>query len=252
MNSMFGGHNPGGFGFGHGQHSGFSNPQGGHGHGGPFGNPHNAGAHGGANQFSQLTPGISNVTNLNDMKSKASRIFIGNLNTGFVQQQDIEKLFGKYGRITGISIHEGFGFVQYTNELNARQAREGEYGAVLARQPLDVRIASEPNPNRPKGFKRVQGTVSSGYIDPASLPVIIPSGPPAAKKQKTFSGRKAQQFDGQGPSQWICSYCKDEADDAWELMKHVAIGHKTQIYVDDPAELAVADNEQNVLYDELS
>ena len=132
MNNMFGGHNPSGFGFGHGQHGGFSNPQGGH--GGPFGSPHSGGH--ASNQFSQLNPGISNVTNLNDMKSKASRIFIGNLNTGFVTQQDIEKRFSKYGRIIGISIHEGFGFVQYTNELNARQAVEGEYGAVLARQPL--------------------------------------------------------------------------------------------------------------------
>ena len=53
-----------------------------------------------------------------------------------------------------------------------------------------------------------------------------------------------------GPTQWICSYCKDEADNGWELMKHVAIGHKTQIYIDNPEELA-GESDKAILYDEL-
>ncbi|XP_038070391.1 heterogeneous nuclear ribonucleoprotein C-like isoform X2 [Patiria miniata] len=230
--NMFGGHNPSGFGYG--QHGGFGSPPGAN----PqfAGSPHGAGAGaavGHANQYAGLSPGISNVTNRNDMKSRASRIFIGNLNTGQVTTQEIVSRFSKYGRITGVSIHEGYGFVQYNNELNARQAIEGEYGAILSRQPIDVRIASEPNPNRPKGFKRVQGNVTSGYLDPATLPVIVPAGPPAAKKQKTFTGKKAQQFAGQEPPIWMCAYCKVHVDSCWGLMRHVAREHQTQVYMDE-------------------
>ncbi|XP_022091986.1 heterogeneous nuclear ribonucleoprotein C-like isoform X2 [Acanthaster planci] len=237
MNNMFGGQHPGGFGYS--QHGGFGNPQGAGpqftGGGGGAHGPHGPGTgmvdH--TNRYAGLTPGISNVTNRNDMKSRASRVFIGNLNTGLVMAKEIESRFCKYGHITGISIHEGYGFVQYSNELNARQAIEGEYGAVLCRQPIDVRIASEPNPNRPKGFKRVQGNVTGGYVDPATLPVIVPSGPPAAKKQKTFTGKKAQQFTGQEPPIWMCAYCKVHVDSCWGLMRHVAREHQTQIYMDD-------------------
>ncbi|CAL8351796.1 unnamed protein product [Gadus morhua 'NCC'] len=96
----------------------------------------------------------SNVTNKTDPKSINSRVFIGNLNTAVVKKSDVETIFSAYGRVLGCSVHKGFAFVQYAGERQARAAVLTENGRVLAGQTLDINMAGEPRPNRPKGLKR--------------------------------------------------------------------------------------------------
>lgn len=43
----------------------------------------------------------------------------------------MEKLFGKYGKILGVSLHKSFGFIQFETKEAANEAVKEEKGKVL-------------------------------------------------------------------------------------------------------------------------
>lgn len=83
---------------------------------------------------------IGKMTNSQDPKAKAARVFVGNLNTGMVKEQELISIFSKYGVIAAVSLMRGYGFIQYTNEYHARKAVNAEHGHVLGFQPIGTLI----------------------------------------------------------------------------------------------------------------
>ena len=59
----------------------------------------------------KLQPGTK--TNSDRQQDIFSRVFVGHLPTDRCSREDVEKLFSEYGEITGCSVLNGYGFVQY-------------------------------------------------------------------------------------------------------------------------------------------
>lgn len=91
---------------------------------------------------------VGNQTNSQDPQAVNSRIFVGNLNTFQCSKTDVERMFQRYGRLAGISMHKGFAFIQFTNPFDARSACLGEDGRTVLGQTLDVNLVAEPKPHQ--------------------------------------------------------------------------------------------------------
>lgn len=104
---------------------------------------------------------VGNQTNSQDPQAINSRTFVGNLNTFQCTKTDVERMFQRYGRIAGISMHKGYAFVQFTNPFDARSACMGEDGRGVFGQILDVNLVAEPKPHQ-IGRKRPNVAKTSG------------------------------------------------------------------------------------------
>ena len=82
---------------------------------------------------------VGNQTSSQDPHAVNSRIFVGNLNTFQVNKIDVEKVFQRYGRIVGISMHKGYAFVQFASPFDARSACLGEDGRTISGQIIGNR-----------------------------------------------------------------------------------------------------------------
>eukprot|EP00745_Piridium_sociabile_P019786 TRINITY_DN30045_c0_g1_i1.p1 TRINITY_DN30045_c0_g1~~TRINITY_DN30045_c0_g1_i1.p1 ORF type:complete len:277 (-),score=43.16 TRINITY_DN30045_c0_g1_i1:95-925(-) len=111
----------------------------------PMDAPASAGSSGGAGP-------VGNITNSDDFASKDSRLFVGNLNTVALSKEDVYGIFGRLGRVSGISMHKGYAFVQFSSPGEARRAVALENGQSYAGQKLDLNIVSQPKrPQKPPG-----------------------------------------------------------------------------------------------------
>ena len=73
----------------------------------------------------------SNDTNSTDPESVRCRVFVGNLNTDKIGQEELVKHFSEFGEISGCSLHMNFGFVQYVNREDADRAVTKTHGTFL-------------------------------------------------------------------------------------------------------------------------
>ena len=75
-------------------------------------------------------PVRDNITNRNDPHSIRCRIFLGNLSTEKMSRDEVGDIFSQYGKVTAISLHAHFGFVQYEDERSADNAVAKENGKM--------------------------------------------------------------------------------------------------------------------------
>ncbi|XP_076332864.1 uncharacterized protein LOC143237470 isoform X2 [Tachypleus tridentatus] len=78
-----------------------------------------------------------------DPKLAECRIYVGNLAPDKVTQGDLEDKFSKYGKIIGVSIHQGFAYVQYLWEEEAQRAVTQENGVFFKGTRIEVSTVSD-------------------------------------------------------------------------------------------------------------
>lgn len=187
---------------------------------------------------------VGNQTNSQDPQAVNSRVFVGNLNTFQCSKTDVERMFQRYGRIAGISMHKGYAFVQFTTPFDARSACLGEDGRTVLGQVLDVNMVAEPKPHQ-TGRKR-QNVAKTGndwdyyydsYYASASFPpgpprlvpplkrprLMVPPGRPvikAATPQKPSPASINQLKTYSNPDILICGNCREMFTELQELLDH--------------------------------
>ncbi|XP_076263430.1 heterogeneous nuclear ribonucleoprotein C-like 3 isoform X2 [Rhynchophorus ferrugineus] len=187
---------------------------------------------------------VGNQTNSQDPQAVNSRVFVGNLNTFQCSKTDVERMFQRYGRLAGISMHKGYAFVQFTNPFDARSACLGEDGRTVLSQILDVNMVAEPKPHQ-TGRKR-QNVAKTGndwdyYYDSYYASTAFPVGPtriiPPLKRQRlmTTSSRNGKTSQVQKNSTvasldqlkvysnqdiLICGNCREMFSELHDLLEH--------------------------------
>jgi len=186
---------------------------------------------------------VGNQTSSVDPQAVNARVFVGNLNTFQVTKTDVEKVFQRYGRIAGISMHKGFAFVQFTGPFDARSSCLGEDGRTICGQVIDVNMVGEPKPHQqgkggnPKAQKRPReespaddcGSVKNGRlsVDSEGQPVSQQS----MKKGKNDSNASAspiprEPFDlaqlkaYDNHDTLICGNCKEMFHNLSDIIDH--------------------------------
>ncbi|XP_049819467.1 heterogeneous nuclear ribonucleoprotein C isoform X2 [Aethina tumida] len=186
---------------------------------------------------------VGNQTNSQDPQAVNSRVFVGNLNTFQCSKTDVERMFQRYGRLAGISMHKGYAFVQFTNPFDARSACLGEDGRTVLSQILDVNMVAEPKPHQ-TGRKR-QNVAKTGndwdyYYDSYYASTAFPVAPtrlvPPIKRQRLMTtARNGKNNQSQKTTSippldqlkvysnqdiLICGNCREMFSDLHDLLDH--------------------------------
>ncbi|XP_019214575.1 nuclear receptor coactivator 5 isoform X3 [Oreochromis niloticus] len=86
----------------------------------------------------------------NDPRDLERRIFVGNLPTSDMEKKDLEDLFSPYGKVVGVSMFRGFGFVQFERIEEAEAAKAAQKGRIYKGYKIDVNMAVERRQAKPQ------------------------------------------------------------------------------------------------------
>ena len=79
-------------------------------------------------------------TSSNDPKLIKARVFIGQLDTSNCTKKDVEKVFAPYGKMLGVLLLHGYGFVQYEDEESAKNAIKEAHGTPIGGDKISKTI----------------------------------------------------------------------------------------------------------------
>ncbi|XP_042364284.1 nuclear receptor coactivator 5 isoform X2 [Plectropomus leopardus] len=97
------------------------------------------------------SPGrFSRSCSSSDPRDLERRIFVGNLPTSDMEKKDLEELFSPYGKILGVSMFRGFGFVQFERVEEAEAAKAAQKGRIYKGYKIDVNMAVERRQAKPQ------------------------------------------------------------------------------------------------------
>ncbi|XP_041837315.1 nuclear receptor coactivator 5 isoform X2 [Melanotaenia boesemani] len=97
------------------------------------------------------SPGrYSRTCSSNDPRDLERRIFVGNLPTSDMENKDLEDLFSPYGKIVGVSLFRGYGFVQFERVEEAEAAKAAQKGRIYKGYKIDVNMAVERRQAKPQ------------------------------------------------------------------------------------------------------
>ncbi|XP_014661889.1 PREDICTED: uncharacterized RNA-binding protein C3H8.09c-like isoform X2 [Priapulus caudatus] len=213
---------------------------------------------------------VGHDTNSTDPKLMRARIFVGNLNTFKVTRHDLENIFQRYGPITAISMHKGYAFVQFMNELHARAAATDEQGNIIAGQPMDINIACEPKSSqifnralneecysKKQKLQRDSGCCSNNshqttsseaplmsYASPdilicgnckdqfEDMAMLVGHKRSRCKLRVTCKCQQLSKKQDNEPEKLCCTACKQLFANSWDLVSHVQMCHGLPIYME--------------------
>nr|XP_019952349.1 PREDICTED: nuclear receptor coactivator 5 isoform X3 [Paralichthys olivaceus] len=97
------------------------------------------------------SPGhFSRSCSSNDPRDLERRIFVGNLPTSDMEKKDLEEMFSTYGKVVGVSMFRGFGFVQFERVEEAEAAKAAQKGRIYKGYKIDVNMAVERRQAKPQ------------------------------------------------------------------------------------------------------
>lgn len=147
---------------------------------------------------------LSNATNSKSPNDMKSRIFIGNLNTNLLTKRQLHVIFSAYGEIAAMSMHKGFAFVQYKDEMDALNAVYAQDGRILAGQAIgmlsvsisfvtnlmvdvaDVNLVTTPKSHQ-KSCKKVLQLQHFPAGDSSNSTAVFPSSSPLIRRGSSSS-----------------------------------------------------------------
>lgn len=107
----------------------------------------------------------------------SSRIYVGSLPENTINK-DLEEKFEVHGKILGLVLQKGFGFIQFESETQAKSAIAAEHGSLLHNRKINVRQALEGKPKF-TNFQQLSNQVNNNPTPVPSNPVELEV--PAAK-----------------------------------------------------------------------
>lgn len=111
---------------------------------------------------------------MTDPETVDARIYVGNLKEG-MSGNELEEKFGMHGRIMGVLVNRGFGFIQFETGDQARAAIDNENGTNLAGRRISVRKAENKSKGGGGQQKQQPAVAKEAETEPQQpSPVVIP------------------------------------------------------------------------------